>query len=67
MLSISYGRQTSNRKLVSGTNVEAEVDSVQIAYSMGGASIKIAETDADNINYGSADKGATTLALTLAF
>jgi hypothetical protein len=66
-LSLSYGRQTSNRKLVSGSNTEAEVDSIQIAYSMGGASIKIAETDADNINYGSADKGATTLALTLAF
>jgi len=66
-LSISYGRQTSDRKKVNGTNVEAEVDSIQLAYSMGGASIKIAETDADNINYGTADKGATTLALTLAF
>ena len=47
--------------------VEAEVDSIQIAYSMGGASIKLAESDADNINYGTADRGATTLALTLAF
>jgi outer membrane protein OmpU len=66
-LSISYGKQTSDRKKVNGTNVEAEVDSIQLAYSMGGASIKIAETDASNINYGTADKGATTLALTLAF
>ncbi|MDP6585381.1 MAG: hypothetical protein QF535_12035, partial [Anaerolineales bacterium] len=66
-LSISYGRQTSDRKLVNGTNVEAEVDSLQIAYSMGGASIKLAESNADNINYGTADRGATTLALTLAF
>jgi len=66
-LSISYGRQTSDRSLVNGTNVEAEVDSLQIAYSMGGASIKLAESNADNINYGTADRGATTLALTLAF
>jgi len=66
-LSISYGNQTSDRKLVNGTNVEAEVNSLQIAYSMGGASIKLAESDADNINYGTADRGATTLALTLAF
>ena len=66
-LSISYGRQTSDRKKVNGTNVEAEVDSLQIAYSMGGASIKLAESNADNINYGTADRGATTLALTLAF
>ena len=66
-LSLSYGRQTSKRTKVNATSVEAEVDSIQLAYSMGGASIKIAETDAENINYGTADKGATTLALTLAF
>jgi outer membrane protein OmpU len=66
-LSLSYGVQTSDRKLVNGTNVEAEVNSLQVAYSMGGASIKLAESDADNINYGTADRGATTLALTLAF
>ena len=66
-LSLSYGRQTSDRSKVSGTSVEAEVDSIQLSYSMGGASIKIAETDADNINYGTVDRGATSIALTLAF
>ncbi len=66
-LSLSYGVQTSDRKKVNGTNVEAEVNSLQMSYTMGGASIKLAESDADNINYGTADKGATTLALTLAF
>ena len=67
-LSISYGSQKSERVKVNNVStVEAEVDSIQIAYSMGGASIKLAETDADNINYGTADRGATTLALTLAF
>ena len=67
-LSISYGSQKSERTKVNNVStVEAEVNSIQLAYSMGGASIKIAETDADNINYGTADRGATTLALTLAF
>ena len=67
-LSISYGMQKSERvKVNKVSTVEAQVDSIQIAYSMGGASIKLAETDADNINYGTADRGATTLALTLAF
>jgi len=69
-LSLSYGRQTSNRKLVSGSNTEAEVDSIQIAYSMGGASIKIAETSVDDANYTSGttkDRDGTTIALTLAF
>ncbi len=67
-LSLSYGSQKSERVKVNHVStVEASVDSIQIAYSMGGASIKLAETDADNINYGTADRGATTLALTLAF
>ena len=67
-LSISYGMQRSERvKVNKVSTVEAEAQSIQIAYSMGGASIKLAETDADNINYGTADRGATTLALTLAF
>jgi hypothetical protein len=46
-LSISYGRNESDR---SGTdsNVELVAESIQIAYSMGGATIKVAETDVDN-------------------
>jgi len=69
-LSISYGLQKSDRALANHTNVEAEAQSLQIAYSMGGASLKIAETQGTNVKYqsGSAnDKDATTIALTLAF
>jgi hypothetical protein len=41
-----------------------------MAYSMGGATIKIAESNAANINYASGssnDKDATPVALSLAF
>jgi hypothetical protein len=43
---------------------------LQAAYSVGGMSIKIAETDGDNLKYQSGaanSKDATTVALTLAF
>jgi outer membrane protein OmpU len=67
-LSISYGSHKSDRNLTNGTNVEAEATSLQLAYSMGGASLKIAETSGDNLAYSTAtDRDATTLALSLAF
>ena len=50
-LSISYGRHDSDRAMNDGTSVEVEADSVQVAYSMGGATIKIAETEVDNAAY----------------
>ena len=43
---------------------------MQLAYTVGGASIKIAETEVTDALYSSTasnDKGATTVALTLAF
>jgi len=69
-LSISYGNHKSDRVLNNGTSVENDANSLQLAYSMGGASIKIAETSVDNGSYVSGtgqDKDGTTLALTLAF
>jgi len=69
-LSISYGSQKSDRARSGADNadVEAEVDSIQLSYSMGGASIKLAETSGSDLLYNTAnDKDATTLALTLAF
>ena len=67
-LSLSWGYQESKRTLVNATNVQAEVNSFQLSYSMGGASLKVAETQGDNLNYGTGnDKDATTVALTLAF
>jgi outer membrane protein OmpU len=67
-LSLSYGVHKSDQSKQNGTSVELEGSSLQLAYSMGGASIKVAETSVDNGNYNSAtDKDATTVALTLAF
>jgi hypothetical protein len=69
-LSISYGRHDSERQLNGSTSVEVEAESFQIAYSMGGASVKIAETEVDNADYVSTtagDKEGTTVMLSLAF
>jgi len=54
----------------SGSNVDNEGQSFQLSYTMGGASIQIAENQVDNGNYtsGSAeDRDGTTLRLSLAF
>jgi outer membrane protein OmpU len=69
-LSLSYGEHESERARSGDTNVTLEASSFQLAYSMGGASIKIAETDFDNSSYVSTtagDKDGTTIAVTLAF
>jgi hypothetical protein len=67
-LSISYGVHKSTQKKTGGGSVELDGESFQIAYTMGGASFKLAETKADEANYNTAtDREATTVALTLAF
>jgi len=69
-LSLSYGSHKSDRALNSGTSVEMEAESIQMAYTMGGMSVKIAESTVDNASYTSgtgADRDGTTVALTLAF
>ena len=69
-LSISYGRHDSDRATNNGESVEVSAESVQIAYSMGGATLKIAETEVDNAAYVSTtagDKEGTTMMLSLAF
>jgi preprotein translocase subunit SecG len=69
-LSISYGYTESTRGFTGDTDVTLEAASLQLAYSMGGAAIKIAETDFDNSSYVSTtvgDKDGTTIAFTLAF
>jgi hypothetical protein len=53
-----------------GTNVTAEADSIQIAYTIGGASIRLADASVTNAMYQTAasfDKDATTLSVSLAF
>jgi len=70
-LSISYGQHKSNRvKMSDDADVEITAESLQAAYTMGGATIKIAETSVDNATYNSTsagDRDATTIALSLAF
>ncbi len=70
-LAISYGVHESEKGNHNGVaNVTNKAESLQISYSMGGASIKLAETSVDNGSYVSGtskDRDATTLALTLAF
>ena len=69
-LSISYGRMESKKGYVSqdSNTVIMEIDSYQIAYTMGGATIKIAETESTNNAYSAGTtREATTVALSLAF
>jgi len=71
-LSISYGYHESEITDESGTDGgrAVEAHSFQLAYSMGGATLKIAETSVDNALYSSAtanDRDGTTIALALAF
>ena len=52
------------------TDVELDASSIQLAYTMGGASVKVAETSVDNGTYVSTtanNKDGTTIMLSLAF
>ena len=67
-LSIGYNNYES--KQTSTTNVTAEASSLQVAYTMGGASIRLAQAEIDNAKYQTAtmyDQDATTLSVSLAF
>ena len=72
-LSLSYGTMESKKGYVSGDGgepVTMDLESFQVAYTMGGATIKLAETSGDNLKYATgtgASKDATTVALSLAF
>jgi outer membrane protein OmpU len=67
-LSIGYNYYESEQ--TSTTNVTNETESYQIAYSMGGASIRLAEGRSDNQDYNTGanyDKDNTVLSISLAF
>ena len=73
-LSLSYAEFTSKQgKVAGGAGIARpviSVESIQVAYTMGGASIKIGETEVDDAAYvtGTAgDKESTTVMLSLAF
>jgi len=75
-LSVSYGFHNSRKAgyengsvtMPSEGNRRIEVESWQVAYSMGGASIRLADTRGDNLGFSSAaDKDATVVSVALAF
>ena len=69
-LSIGYNHYESEQDNGSSANVTNEATSLQIAYSMGGASIRLAQGKGDNMAYqtGAAyDKDNTILSVALAF
>ena len=76
-LSVSYGKWESRKAGYNNSNVQGTeasrrviVDSWQIAYTMGGASIRVADVKADNAHFNSAaagDTNATVVSLGLAF
>jgi len=75
-LSVSYGFHNSRKAgyenasehAATEANRRIEVESYQIAYSMGGASIRLAETQGENLHFSSTnDKDTTTLSVSLAF
>jgi hypothetical protein len=68
-LSISYGTEESTaNKNTNGTNVTAEIDTYQIAYTMGGMTVSAALKNVDNYYYtADNDLNEATVFLTLAF
>ena len=69
-LSIGYNNYESEQTTIGGAAVTAEATSFQLAYTMGGASIRLAEASVDDSKYqtGAAyDRDATTLSVSLAF
>ena len=69
-LSVSYGEMSSKQHNNDNTSVRLEVESIQVAWTIGGASIKIAETKGTNLSYSTTaynDRDATTVMLSLAF
>ena len=64
-LSIGYNHVESDEK--STTPVTAEADSLQAAYTMGGATFRIAEVDIENRAYAASDINGTVVSMGLAF
>ena len=69
-LSVSYTSETSQNdyRLNTQTEYDIEMDSIQVAYSLGGATLSVARTDYENIGYADgADATDTIIAMTFAF
>ena len=71
-LSVSYGEHWSRRAVIASQNraVRSEAESFQVAYTIGGVALKLAESKVDNASYVSGtanDNDARTIAMSLAF
>ena len=69
-LSISYTQEVSEVNYQTSTTVsyDVEMDSIQIAYSLGGATLSIARADVENVSYvQDSDLTETIIAMSFAF
>jgi outer membrane protein OmpU len=69
-LSVSYTRETSEASQAhsSNTTYDIEMDSIQFAYSLGGATLSVARADYENLSYTqNEDATETIVAMTFAF
>lgn len=69
-LSVSYTREEGERNFQTSATVayDIEVDSIQVAYSLGGATLSIARADYENVGYANGvDATDTIIAMTFAF
>jgi len=69
-LSVSYTTETSERSFQTSSTVAYDIDmnSIQAAYSLGGATLSLARADYDNIGYANGvDASDTIIALAFAF
>jgi hypothetical protein len=69
-LSISYAELESTKKITGAPKILTTAESLQVAYTLGGASIKFADTEVSNASYStvaSNDVEGMTLAVSLAF
>jgi len=69
-LSVSFTREESevNYQTSTTTNYDIEMDSIQIAYSLGGATLSIARADVENVGYANGvDLTETIIAMSFAF
>ena len=69
-LSVSYTSEKSAKEMraSTATQYDVEMDSIQVAYSLGGATLSVARTDYENIGYANdTDATETIIAMSFAF
>ena len=69
-LSVSYTQETSEPNYMTSSTVayDVEMDSIQLAYSLGGATLSIARADVENVGYvNNTDLTETIIAMSFAF